>query len=205
MTQLEFELEVPILCAGCGAGIDDDSGADRPDGLPRNTVLDADTCDNCWTNDECPDGCNTRHPAPTFRQANGAEWQCPETRTFWYYEGPNTLANRHLGNWQEYETVMVRDSSGTRYWIDADDANYCESCEHYIYAEDYAGDDMCRSCYDERSENYYDDESGSPVGEAVPVRCCGAPITHWHPVTEAVFCETCCIPGSELIPQLIAA
>lgn len=210
---------VPILCGGCGEPIDADSGADRPNGLPRNIQNDDGTCTSCWVNPYCPAGCNDAHDAPSFREANGSEWECPATGQVYWYHGPNLLAERHCGQWLDYESVLVRcrvrGGGLARRWIDRDDACWCESCDAYIHSDYYAGDDLCQSCYDERDDYYDDDEGrgGEEIGDATATRCangqtarCLSVATHWHPITERVSCAPCSTtdPGFEPIPALAA-
>lgn len=201
-----FDIDLlPILCGGCGEPIDDDN-TQNDDG---NGVI---TCTSCWVNEDCPAHCNEHHPAPSFRQANGSGWECPQTGdTFWYH-GPNLLADRHWGEWHNYESVLVRlrGGAGARYWIDRDDACYCESCEDYVHCDDYAVDDLCQSCYDEQRESgdYYDDGDREAVGDAVATHCsrsCTLTATHYHPITEDVTCGRHATNTHELIPELLAA
>lgn len=198
-----FPLEiVPIVCAHCGEEMNDD-----------NTQNDDGTCTSCFVNTDCPAECNTPHDAPSFRQANGAEWECPGDGGVFYYMGPNRLADRARGEWQEYETVLVRERSGQRryHWIDRDEAYWCEGCQDYILDSDYAGDDYCQSCHDEH--DHYDcdcDEcnGAAEVGPPVTVRCsrsCTLTATHYDPITEAVTCGRHATHSHELIPELIAA
>lgn len=198
MTQLALDLVVPIVCAGCGEGIDGD-----------NEVLDAETCSACYVNTDCPAQCNAQHDAPSFRQANGSDWTCPDTGDTFWYEGPNRLELRESrGEWVDYETVQVGGSRGD--WIDRDDACYCESCDGYIHSDNYGGDDLCQSCYDSRyghedcdCEDCCDELCGEPQNAGC--NYCTAPTTHWHPITEEVSCATHAHAEAELLPQLVAA
>lgn len=169
-------------CANCAATIDDDN--------PVISDVNGEWCRECFVNTDCPAECSEPHDPPGLPGDEDYEWECPtENVTYWWlgsenYRYGNRGTTRTDGEWVDYETISV---GGRR--IDIDDAFHCDSCGEWCHNDNYAGDSQCDECW--RDPDYYGSDDYGTVGPAVTVTCdcCRNRVTHYDPMTEAVYCQ----------------
>jgi hypothetical protein len=217
MTGTLFDLDsVPLLCPACLTPIDE----------VLYIVGQGVKCSECYVNEHCPAGCNVPHPTPVprgWRRRVRADntpgtWECPTTQECFRYLGPNNERDfRNVEHWHGDtwgEGSFLHDD----YWYeDQCDAGfqYCEACDECVDGDSArwrnGSGGYCRDCSAEYDEDY--GGSGDCGCETVPT--CSAchqthiRLTHYHLITENVFCLECGTDRESnevvLIPELVAA
>lgn len=150
--------------------------------------------DDQYVNEDCPDECSTPHEM--HRDQGGEVLRCPESGSWWEWcDGCEEWLQRTRLHHQveNNRPPYPRHSLVDGEWYCDPQAHghyWCDPCQRYVGEDQYAGDDLCTDCHEERyDEDDYGYGRGSSGEQVITCDLCHTQTLHVHALTEDYLCD----------------